>query len=815
MDYYFTDRQFNVLQIASTSRNSEYRIPDDLEKSSIEADTKALTGTVYFDHENLLSALTMCQVGNYILYRDELDNDIFMTIMESHSNSTTNTIQFTAEDAGVDLLNEIVGAYKATKALKFADYFNKFTWDSGWTIGVNEIPSATRTLEFEGETTSYDRMQSVATEFGVELYFSFEIVGTTVTKRQMNVVKKRGKSDNVTLRVGKELNSITVDSDIYSLATSIKATGGTPEGKDTPITLKGYKYVDPDGRFVLGADGIMRDMVAVQEWSRLKSNDNPTPDRSHLQQVKTYDAVTQETLCQSVLADLKQNNHPAVNYVLDIAYLPETIEIGDIIHAVDDDAELYISARLLELNKSRATDTHTATLGDFLIEYDQVNSNLRDLADKLKDQSQLVNDVKNGNKSCTVYLITPNGTNWSQGDESKRIIARVFVGQENITSYFSASAFTWSKTDSATGVHDADWESKHENDGYQIELDEDDVGTITCTVDGDYLKVNAEMILGSGNELVLDQPVSKFPKDFWGSKISGAFQYQWLDKVNNQIIVSMEYTTGQGGTAPHSANADTKYYRFKTDGTLIDAMLFLGGGHGASFGARLVDGVPEIWSSTKDESGKNEKLSAFKWQPNTVVSQTSGSTTICDLPAIGAWKYRRISVDFDQGWVLGITGNGWVEVVKMEDVLAGNWIASYKFKLQSVGFNIVNNTTNDGTHATMQSNDIHFPYIFANSGDVNGLDPRVVACINLVTESVVFWQVNTADQFGYQWLDQTHVFEPEAVGYYEDDAGPYLLQGFSAQTQTGNNVHDYRALFKTRLDLRDDSSDIVDYPPDE
>ena len=393
MDFYFTDRQYNVIEIASTGSSTEYKLTDDLEKSSIEANTRALTGTVRFDHKNILRAQEMCAVGNYILYKDEQQNDIFMTIMESHSNSTANTIQFTAEDAGVDLLNETVGDYKATKALKFADYFNTFTYDSGWALGINEISTLTRTLEWSGEESSYDRMQSVATQFGAELYFSFEINGTSVVKRQINVVKHRGESNNETLYVGKELNSITVDSDIYSLVTSIKATGGTPEGKDTPITLKGYKYTDPDGRFVLGADGIMRDTVAVQTWSRLRNNDNPNPDKSHLQQVKSYEAVTQASLCQSVLADLKKNNHPAVNYVLDIAYLPQVIAIGDTIHAADDDASLYVSARLLELSKSRSTNINTAVLGDYLIEHDTVSSALRDLAD----------DVKNMPKSVQYY----------------------------------------------------------------------------------------------------------------------------------------------------------------------------------------------------------------------------------------------------------------------------------------------------------------------------------------------------------------------------------------------------------------------------
>lgn len=158
-------------------------------------------------------------------------------------------------------------------------------------------------------------------------------------------------------------------------------------------------------------------------------------------------------MCQSVLADLKKNNHPAVNYVLDIAYLPQTIAIGDTIHAADDDASLYVSARLLELSKSRSTNINTAVLGDYLIEHDTVSSALRDLAD----------DVKNMPKSMTYYpwvryADDASGAGFSAFPTDKAYMAIVFGKVSTPSDNPSDYAGKWQKTlgndgqDGANGI---------------------------------------------------------------------------------------------------------------------------------------------------------------------------------------------------------------------------------------------------------------------------------------------------------------------------------------------------------------------------
>lgn len=387
MEFYFTDRQYNLLGIASTKRG-RFRIAGEVEAQSTTASTVALTGNVYFAKKDLNDAINMCvgEGGNYILYEDDRGVGHFMTIQNTQVDNAGCSINFQADDAGNDLKNEIVGAYTATQAMTFEQCFELFCADSGWEIGINEIPSNTRTLEFTSEQSSYDRMLEVANDFGVSIYYSFKIDGLEPVHRYMNVVNRLGANNHLTLRQGTDISQIVSETSTADLHTSIKAYGATPDGASQPLNLAGYKWTDSTGQFVLGSDGVLRDTVAIRTWSRLRNNSNPTPETSHLQMVKSYDANTQATLLQSALADLKTYNHPAVNYTVTMARVPSELSKGDTVNVEDEAQNLYLSATVLEVDKCYSLpSSSTLTLGDFLIEHDQTSAQIKQAAKSAED----------------------------------------------------------------------------------------------------------------------------------------------------------------------------------------------------------------------------------------------------------------------------------------------------------------------------------------------------------------------------------------------------------------------------------------------
>ena len=438
-DFYFVDRSsWHLLGIATAGGGGKIHIVDDTDDQLISAGARTYSGTILFTPELSSKVQTMAARGNYILYMDERNKAVFMTIMESSHDPLAGEDTFTAEDAGIDLINETVGPYKAQQAMGIADYISLFTNDSGFEIGLNEIPNLKRTLEWTGESdTTLNRILSVATRFdNAELDFSFDVSGTTVVRRLINIHKRIGADRNITLYVDKDINKIVTSGSIYDLYTAVTPTGGTPESKDgettdqQPITLEGYQWTDPDGRYVLTKEGVLLDPVANQTWSRLLAKGGaPSVNAAYINRVVTYTATSQATLLQSALSDLKTHNHEAVNYETDIAVLPQNINIGDTIHLADEDEHLYLSARLLELKSSYSMDTHTATLGDYLIEHDQVAAQYRQLAEQIKNIPKTIQYYP-----WLRYADDDQGTNMSALPAGKKYMAVVYSNKSSVPS---------------------------------------------------------------------------------------------------------------------------------------------------------------------------------------------------------------------------------------------------------------------------------------------------------------------------------------------------------------------------------------------
>lgn len=437
-DFYFVDRSWHLLGTATAGGGGKIHIVDDTDDQLISAGARTYSGTILFTPELSSKVQTMAARGNYILYMDERNKAVFMTIMESSHDLLAGEETFTAEDAGIDLINETVGPYKAPQAMGIADYIKLFTNDSGFEIGLNEIPDLKRTLEWTGESdTTLNRILSVATQFdNAELDFSFDVSGTTVVRRVINIHKRIGADRNITLYVDKDINKIVTSGSIYDLYTAVTPTGGTPESKDgepvdqQPITLEGYQWTDPDGRYVLTKEGVLLDPVANQTWSRLLAKGGaPSVNAAYINRVVTYTATSQATLLQSALSDLKTHNHEAVNYETDIAVLPQNINIGDTIHLADENEQLYLSARLLELKSSYSMDTHTATLGDYLIEHDQVAAQYRQLAEQIKNLPKTVQYYP-----WIRYADDDQGTNMSAFPANKKYMAVVYSNKSSVPS---------------------------------------------------------------------------------------------------------------------------------------------------------------------------------------------------------------------------------------------------------------------------------------------------------------------------------------------------------------------------------------------
>lgn len=434
MEYYFADRKSNILGVGSTDGKGEWRIDNDIETQSVDnRPAVELSLDIHFTTDQEQAVNEMAKATNFIMYQDEEGNGHQMVIESVEHDSLGHIHSIVASDAGNDLINETVGAFKADKPYTIADYITRFTNDSGWEIGINEFPDNVRTLEWTDEATSLARIIAVAKDFDAVLSFGFEFVETNLVKRVINIRHETAGDSLISFEMNKDINNIVTHLDTYDMETSIKAYGAVPESTNgstnqDPINLIGYKWTDPTGQFVLDQYGFLHDTIAVQKYSRLLSNSNPNPTQSDWNRVKTFDSKSQAELLQAALADLKKYNHPNETYDIDLVNSPY-VPLNQTVHIADENQQLFLSAKVLSIQRSRANHSVKLTLGEFAHETVSFDQRLSDLANKMANMPKTIQFYP-----WLRYADDDKGTNMSALPAGKKYMATVWSNKSSVPS---------------------------------------------------------------------------------------------------------------------------------------------------------------------------------------------------------------------------------------------------------------------------------------------------------------------------------------------------------------------------------------------
>lgn len=375
MIIYITDRRLNILGKASTIKleNTPVLIAD-AEIEEVSSGITTFSGTIIGEKSNV-------EVGNYILYADEDKRARYFTILTADSTRSDNSIDFYAEDAGLDLLNERYGPIIAgNQSFNIEWYIELVVGDSGFEIGTVDDPTITKSINWDDEKTVTERLIDICAVFNVEMYFSFKIQDMKITHKYINITKRRGTDSGVTLRYPKDISEIKVSKSILNLATALIATGGTPSGANTPINLKGYIY--DDGRFYIDAgSGLLKDRESLRIWSRYLSETGT--GEGHIVSTFKYDTVSKPELVAKTIERLKVISEAEINYNITLNRVPENIRLGDTIRIVDSETSLLLSARVLKLTRNRSMGNSSVTLGNYLVLKNEVSLSLRELADRV------------------------------------------------------------------------------------------------------------------------------------------------------------------------------------------------------------------------------------------------------------------------------------------------------------------------------------------------------------------------------------------------------------------------------------------------
>lgn len=454
MIIYFADRTMNILGSASTGLPKGLMITNDKKTEEISEGVAIFECNLDYDFANSnedeeqeVDVKKLAAVGNFILKQSADDGKAEVyTIIDSTIDPIQKDAFIYAEDAGLDLLNEVVGAYTADKAYSIGHYINKFAYDSGFEIGINEVSNLTRKLSWDGEATATERLLSVATQFdNAEIEFCFKVENMAVTGKYINVYKKRGNDSGVTLTIGKEVSGFRIKSSIADLATAYRCTGGTPEGSENPITLDGYKY--DDGDFHVSGNYVMS-RKALEKWSRYQiKTEKKENNMGHIVKSFSYDTTSKSELCNRAVSSLKKICDEAVTYEVELLYLPDGVKVGDTVSIVDDDDNTYLTARLLKLETSESNDTKEAELGDYVRQESGIDEKVIELAERFEKIA------KNRNfYTWTAFADDENGTGISAnayGKDYLGIATNRLVKEADLS---DPTQYTWVKIKGEQGI---------------------------------------------------------------------------------------------------------------------------------------------------------------------------------------------------------------------------------------------------------------------------------------------------------------------------------------------------------------------------
>lgn len=361
----------------------------------------------------------------------------YLTIMNVEKGGDTTTV--TAYGLCLELTNEYVDAYKAPRAMSFAEYVNAYGFEKSFVIGKNEVSDKRITHEWTGSDTVLARLYSIANVFDAELEFvtqlnddySLKNFVLNIYRAHSDSIQGMGSDKRSTiLRYPNDVYGIIKTSDITELYTAIRPTG-----------TNGLQLNSISGRIVKDANGNVlykvqgNNILAPQARDRFPSTllTNNSNDM-YAVQIWSYETENVETLYGQALAQLKKNCVPKVTYDVD-AYIDADIGDTFTIEDAEYNPTLYLEARITEQEICFTDSEKCKTIFD---NFEEKQSQI---------SSALISEMNKMIELKKVYegsIVSSNGILFKTDSDSTQLTAIVKNDGVDITSKYS---IIWYKDD--------------------------------------------------------------------------------------------------------------------------------------------------------------------------------------------------------------------------------------------------------------------------------------------------------------------------------------------------------------------------------
>lgn len=361
----------------------------------------------------------------------------YLTIMNVEKGGNTTTV--TAYGLCLELTNEYVDAYKAPRAMSFAEYVNAYGFEKSFVIGKNEVSDKRITHEWTGSDTVLARLYSIATVFDAELEFvtqlnddySLKNFVLNIYRAHSDSIQGMGSDKRSTiLRYPNDVYGIIKTSDITELYTAIRPTGTNGLQLNS---ISGRVVNDSNGNVLYKVNG--NNILAPQARDRFPSTliTNHSNDM-YAVQIWSYETENVETLYGQALAQLKKNCVPKVTYDVD-AYIDADIGDTFTIEDAEYSPTLYLEARITEQEICFTDSEKCKTIFD---NFEEKQSQI---------SSALISEMNKMIELKKVYegsIVSSNGVLFKEDSDLTNLTALVKDNGVDITSKYS---IIWYKDD--------------------------------------------------------------------------------------------------------------------------------------------------------------------------------------------------------------------------------------------------------------------------------------------------------------------------------------------------------------------------------
>ena len=374
--------------------------------------------------------------GNKLSFKRK-DKGYHLTIMNVEKGGDTTSV--TAYGLCLELTNEYVGEYKATRPMEIVEYIHSFGFEQAFVVGKNEVRNKHLTHEWTGTDTVLARLYSIANVFDAELEFVTELnddyslknVVLNIYRAHSDSVQGMGHDKRSTiLRYPNNIYGITKTSDITELYTAIRPTGTNGLQLNS---ISGRVIRDANGNVLYKVNG--NNILAPQARDRFPSTllTNHSNDM-YAVQIWSYETENVETLYGQALAQLKKNCVPKVTYDVD-AYIDADIGDTFTIEDAEYSPTLYLEARITEQEICFTDSEKCKTIFD---NFEEKQSQI---------SSALISEMNKMIELKKVYegsIVSSNGVLFKTDSDSTKLTALVKNDGVDITSKYS---IIWYKDD--------------------------------------------------------------------------------------------------------------------------------------------------------------------------------------------------------------------------------------------------------------------------------------------------------------------------------------------------------------------------------